>query len=262
VIPRLPLQAARPSRTGHVEKDTSKDMSQLPGTEGLFRIPKRVGLAETVADSIAGAISAGHLQPGAKISETDFSERLGVSRVPIREALRILNAQGIVTGEQNRGYRVAMFDESTVKSVLELRLMLETILLRDAVQQWRANNEMAKALDAPIEAMREAARRGDRAASLAADLAFHRAIANAAANDITRILWEAIARHVLIIFSRHEYRDDDLNAVTRQHEAFRDKIRGLIRTGGNGDDLQASLEDHLLQVSRVKGLPAGSTEGR
>ena len=83
-------------------------------------------------------------------------------------------------------------------------------------------------------------------------------IANASNNDVTRILWEAIARHVLIIFSRHEYRDDDLNAVTRQHEAFRDKIRDLIRVGGNTDELQAGLEDHLLQVSRATLAPVGS----
>lgn len=85
-------------------------------------------------------------------------------------------------------------------------------------------------------------------------------IANASSNDVTRILWEAIARHVLIIFSRHEYRDDDLNAVTRQHEAFRDKIRDLIRLGGNMDELQAGLEDHLLQVSRLRSHPSDPSE--
>jgi DNA-binding GntR family transcriptional regulator len=226
------------------------DAGVLP--EDIFRLPKRVAMAATVADEIAWAVAAGHLNPGEKLNETELGERMGVSRVPIREALKILHAQGIVTGEQNRGYRVAAFDDKTIRDVLEVRVQLETILLRDAILSWRARRDMATALDAPLAALQDAADKDDRAASLAADLAFHRAIAESSGNEISSILWEAIARHVLIIFSRHDYRDDDLNAVVRQHKAFKRGIVDMIKSDADAESIRKRLEDHLLQVARAR----------
>jgi DNA-binding GntR family transcriptional regulator len=219
------------------------DAGVLP--EDIFRLPKRVAMAATVADEIAWAVAAGHLNPGEKLNETELGERMG-------EALKILHAQGIVTGEQNRGYRVAAFDDKTIRDVLEVRVQLETILLRDAILSWRARRDMATALDAPLAALQDAADKDDRAASLAADLAFHRAIAESSGNEISSILWEAIARHVLIIFSRHDYRDDDLNAVVRQHKAFKRGIVDMIKSDADAESIRKRLEDHLLQVARAR----------
>lgn len=224
------------------------DVGVLP--EDIFRMPKRVAMAETVADEIAWAVAAGSLSPGEKLNEGDLGERMGVSRVPIREALKILRAQGIVAGEQNRGYRVAAFDNDTIGQVLEVRVQLETILLRDAIMAWRKAGDLATRLDAPLAAMQDAADKDDRGASLAADLSFHRAIAESSGNQVTRILWEAIARHVLIIFSRHDYRDDDLNAVVRHHKGFKRNIVDMIRSDSDAAEIRAKLEDHLLQVAR------------
>ncbi|MDG4889748.1 Ldh family oxidoreductase [Mesorhizobium sp. WSM4887] len=227
-------------------------MTQIDLPTEQFRMPQRLALAETVADSIASAISAGHLSPGEKITDSSLADLLGVSRVAVREALKILLAQGIVNGKPNRGYRVVQFDPATVEKVLEIRLALESFLLRDAIKSWRERGEMANELEPCLQAMRRAAMSLDRPASLAADMAFHRAIANAANNEIARVLWETIARHVMIIFSRHEYRDDDLASVVRQHEAFRDLIHDMIKADSTGVKLQKSLEDHLMQVARVR----------
>jgi DNA-binding GntR family transcriptional regulator len=72
--------------------------------------PKRLALADSVADSIAEAISMRILEPGERIVETTLVDKLGVSWVPIREALKVLHAQGILSGGGHRGYRVAAFD--------------------------------------------------------------------------------------------------------------------------------------------------------
>lgn len=225
----------------------------LEDAEGaVFRLPKRVALAEAVADSIARAISVGALSPGQRISENALATQTGVSRAPVREALKILHAQGIVTGEQNRGYRVAPFDADTVGHVLEVRLFLEGVLLRDAIARWRKGGTPERDLEPAIQRMRDAAQADDRAESLAADLDFHRAIATAAGNEISRVLWEALARHVLIIFSRREYRDDDLASVVRQHESFRDTIVRLVNSDCDEATQRKELETHLLQVKRSR----------
>jgi len=215
-----------------------------------FPQPKRVSLAESIADAIAEAIATRHLQPGERIVEMTLAERIGVSRVPIREALKVLHAQGILTGGAHRGYRVAAFGPETIERVLELRLMLETFLLRDALGRWRAAVEDVGQLTLPIQQMEMAARSGDRKASLKADLEFHRTIRRAAGNETAGTLWDAIARHVLIIFNLERYRDNDLRAVPHQHEAFRTFILAQIDKPGPVEDLRQALEDHLLQVAR------------
>lgn len=216
-----------------------------------LRLPKRVALAEGVADSIAWAISTGALKPDEKLGEARLAEETGVSRLPIREGLKILHAQGIVVGEQNRGYRVAQFDPKTVTDVLEIRIVLEKVLLRDAIANWRdSGDHTASGLAQPIEDMRDAAAKGDRTASLAADLAFHRVIAEAADNWIARTLWEAIARHTLIIFNRREYRDDDLASVVVQHERFREEIARMIAEDASVETIHAGIQNHLLQIAR------------
>ena len=169
-------------------------------TVDLFRIPKRITLAETIADAVARAIASGVLEPDERVTETAIADRVGVSRAPIREALKILHAQGILAADSSRGFRVAAFDDKTIHQVLEARLALETILLRDAVLQWRQHDPEATTLNVPIARMHEAAVNKDRAASLEADLSFHKAIAEVAENPIALTLWTAIARHVMIIF--------------------------------------------------------------
>ena len=217
-----------------------------------FPEPKRVSLAESIADSIAAAIATRHLKPGERLVEIALAERLKVSRVPIREALKVLHAQGILAGGGHRGYRVASFEPATIERVFELRLMLETYLLRDAVQRWRAGEADPGELDLAIRQMEMAAKAGDASMSLRADLDFHRTIARAAGNPIAATLWEAIARHVLVIFSLEPYRDNDLSAIARQHEGFRDFMLAQIKAPGTIEDLHRALEDHLLLVARTK----------
>ena len=219
-------------------------------TVDLFRIPKRITLAETIADAVARAIASGLLEPDERVTETAIADRVGVSRAPIREALKILHAQGILAADSTRGFRVAAFDDTTIHQVLEARLALETILLRDAVLQWRQHDPEATTLNVPIARMHEAAVNKDRAASLEADLSFHKAIAEVAENPIALTLWTAIARHVMIIFSLRKDRADDLHSVVRHHEMFRDFIRSQIKSDSGPEALHDALESHLLQVWR------------
>jgi DNA-binding GntR family transcriptional regulator len=214
--------------------------------------PTRISLADTIADLIAKAIATRHILPGARIVETSLAERLGVSRVPIREALKVLHAQGILTGGGHRGYHVATFDPEVTQQILEVRLMLESFLLRDAIENWRSGVEDRGALQARIEDMKRAARGDDMPASLLADLDFHRAIRDAARNAIVGTLWDTIARHVMIVFNFERYRDKDLNAIAVQHEGFRDFIYAQIENPGPVEKLHEALEDHILLIERSK----------
>lgn len=224
----------------------------LPSAAGGLSQPKSISLPEYIANSIADAIAVRHLRSGDRIVELALAERLGVSRVPIREALKVLHAQGILVGGAHRGYRVADIDANTIRQVLEVRHKLETILLRDAIEKWRSGKGSPDVLDEPIRAMDIAAKIGDMLGSLNSDLKFHQAFCEAAGNEIAMTLWRAIARHVMITFSQDEYRDKDLAVVVRQHEEFRDFILDCVANGCTEKVLSDKVSEHLLQVARRK----------
>jgi len=217
-----------------------------------FPMPQRTSLATAIADSVAEAIATRRLEPGERVVETALAERFHVSRVPIREALKVLHAQGILSGGGHRGFRVTNFGPETIDKVFEVRLMLETFLLRDAVEQWRTGAANIADLDAAIRLMDAAAQTEDRPASLRADIEFHRTICLAAGNPIASTLWEGIARHVLIIFSLEAYRDSNLFAIADQHRVFRDFIVDATRRRLTLDEYRLALEDHILLVARAK----------
>lgn len=215
-----------------------------------FPRPKRMSLADEIANTISEAIATRRLKSGERVVELGLAEKLGVSRVPIREALKVLHAQGILTGESHKGYRVAEFDDKTVANVLEIRLRIETILLRDAIWQWHGGIGDMSGLDEAIRQMEIAAQLGDRLASLKADLLFHNAIRQSARNDIAATLWDAIARHVMIIFNHENFRDDNLEAIVTQHAGFRDFIRKWVTSPPEEDVIQEALRAHFMRVAR------------
>jgi DNA-binding GntR family transcriptional regulator len=214
--------------------------------------PQRESLADKIADLIAKAISTRHIEPGSRIVETTLAERLGVSRVPIREALKVLHAQGILTGGGHRGYHVATYGPVVTQEITETRLMLERFLLRDAIENWRNGIADVKLLEEPLRDMRRAAKTNDIAASLVADLEFHRVIREASGNAIVGTLWDALSRHVMIVFNFERYRDTDLRASTKQHEEFHAFILQQIAQPTTPEDLNAALENHILWVARLK----------
>lgn len=226
--------------------------ANLPRTGAGLKKVERLALPESIADAVAEAIAARHILPGERIVETTLAARMDASRVPTREALKVLHTQGILLGGGYRGYRVASFEGEAVRKVFEVRLMLETFLLRDAVKCWRRGASDPQLLDKAIEDLEAAAKVGDFQASLRADLAFHRIIAQAARNEITAKLWEAIARHVLIIFSLEKFRDDDLRSVVAQHLEFRSFIQKQIERPGTLEALRRGLQEHLLVGARSK----------
>jgi DNA-binding GntR family transcriptional regulator len=215
--------------------------------------PKRISLSESVADTIAEAIATRIISPGERIVETTLVEKLGVSRVPIREALKVLHAQGIISGGGHRGYRVAAFGADVTQQIMEVRLSLESFMLRDAIENWRQGKGSPAILSKSIDEMRASAKAGSLRNSLIADLEFHRCIRQAADNPIVGTLWDTIARHVLIVFNFERFRDENLEAIPKQHEQFLGWIeKQVAQSETSFTDIQTELENHMLLIARKK----------
>ncbi|MBN9024526.1 MULTISPECIES: GntR family transcriptional regulator [Kaistia] len=94
--------------------------------------PKEDTLAVRISRALAERIIAGEIEPGARLRQDHVAEEFGASHVPVREAFRRLEAQGLAVSEPRRGVRVASFNLAEVKEVAEMRAALEVLALRHA----------------------------------------------------------------------------------------------------------------------------------
>ncbi|HEV7305015.1 GntR family transcriptional regulator [Ensifer sp.] len=90
-------------------------------------------LASRISRALAERIISGLLMPGERLRQDHIAEEFGASHVPVREAFRRLEAQGLAVSEPRRGVRVASFDLKEVREVAEMRAVLEVLALRHAI---------------------------------------------------------------------------------------------------------------------------------
>ena len=109
------------------------------------------GTAEQIADRVRAEIEEGRLVPGAPLNQVNLAARFGLSRIPVREALRQLVAEGYVTYRPNKGATVvSAMSHEDVEEIIEIRECLETRLMDRAIEQLstEALHEAGEALDA------------------------------------------------------------------------------------------------------------------
>jgi DNA-binding GntR family transcriptional regulator len=199
-------------------------------------------LSEAVADAITNAIAQGLLKPGDRLLETAIAAQLSVSRVPLREAIRTLQAQGILVVTPNRGTRVVSVDDRTVGQVLEARIALERLAAKGAVETFRSDPKRMEPLQDAVAMMEVAQRRSDWAALRRSDIRFHHELCLASGNDVVLKLWEALSRHIAIIFGREIEAEHDFAVVIGQHE------RMLAMLASGSPSLNEEIEAHILRL--------------
>lgn len=128
-------------------------------------------LTARIARVLADRIIAGEIAPGARLRQDHIAEEFGASHVPVREAFRRLEAQGLAVSEPRRGVRVASFDTSEIREVAEMRAALEVLALRRA-----APHMTAAILNAAEDATRAVDESQDVRAWEEANRRFHRLI--------------------------------------------------------------------------------------
>lgn len=118
-------------------------------------------LSEQIAAMLKEQILAGRLSPGERVSLDDISAQFGVSYTPVRDAIRSLEAVGLVEVTPRRGVHVATLDWGAFKDIFDLRIALECLAVETAVVNL-PDEEIARALDIYREAERRLHEDGDR----------------------------------------------------------------------------------------------------
>ena len=146
-------------------------------------------LADAVADCLRREIHDGEHTPGQRLVERTLAERLGVSHIPVREALTKLEDEGLVVRLPRRGARVARLSPKRIAEVSSMRVLLEGFVVRRVCERWtaRAERDLLRIADR----MLAAAKKGDAAAVLDLDRRFHER------------LWQQTDHSILIEVAAH-----------------------------------------------------------
>lgn len=147
---------------------------------------------EEIRNAIRDAIFAGELKPGDRIIETFWAKELGVSQGPVREAIRDLEAVGLVETVPFKGSRVRLMTEKDIQDNYSVRICLESKSIRDAITMLddAQMEKLSAYLREVLNEMDACANRGDLRAFTKCDTDFHRAIIEATDNQVLLKLWE------------------------------------------------------------------------
>jgi DNA-binding GntR family transcriptional regulator len=176
---------------------------------------------EQVADFLREGIIAGRIARGARLKQQEIASLLQTSITPVREALKLLEAEGYVTSDNYRGATVAPFDIEASREVLNLRILLETQLVRGAVEH--ATSADIAELKQLADEFARAFAAGDNETARAANYRFHHRMFAIAGMPQTlhfvQILW---ARYPFDLINRLKGR------VSRAAEEHDDVLRAFI----------------------------------
>ena len=179
-------------------------------------------LRDVVFKTLRKGILTGELKPGERLMEIHLANRLGVSRTPIREAIRKLELEGLVTMIPRRGAEVANITEKNLKDVLEVRKALEGLAIELACE--RISEEQKAELKERLLQVEAAVKTGDNSDIAKADVAFHDTIVGASGNlrltQLVSNLGEQMYRY------RFEYIKDESKhpQILKEHRLMVDHI--------------------------------------
>jgi DNA-binding GntR family transcriptional regulator len=206
---------------------------------------------EAVLVALRQAIVGGEIKPGEQVRQEALAERFGVSRVPLREALKILEGEGAVTYVPRRGYFVAELSLDDLLEVYRIRQLLEDEAVRVGVPRL-TDADRADLTDA-VEACEQAGAAGDLAAMTAQNRRLHFALyATAAMPRLVRqirILWDATDVYRTVYYSEPANR----RTVAVEHRAILDAV-----LAGDAEGAVELLDQHSGHaVEHLRGRLSG-----
>ncbi|MQA86350.1 MAG: FCD domain-containing protein [Streptosporangiales bacterium] len=246
---RLRLHRRRPQRRLR-HRDARR--RRVRGPEGISggHCPVRQRGPEQIAEAVRRAIRAGVLEPGQPLVQEDLAARFGVSRAPLREALRVLAGEGLVTIMPGYGAVVTSLDPDEITELYEIRVRLETMLADEIVARIRPHDvaefaDLARAMDGAV---------GDQETWSELNFRFHRRMYEIAEGPhalriVTQLLSLVEPYSRAYVHGMNAYR-----RVQDEHHQMVDALRS-----GEGAVLAKLIEEHLRGAQR--GLVASLAEG-
>ena len=205
-------------------------------------------LRDVVFNTLREAILKGELKPGERLMELQLAAKLGVSRTPIREAIRMLEQEGLAVTIPRKGAEVAKMTEKDMEDVLQIREALDELAAKIACEQ--ISEEQLEELVATMHEFEESTKTDNVKKIAEADVKFHDIIYQSTGNpkrvNMLNNLREQMYRY------RVEYLKDENNYPTLMKE-HKDIVEGLVRK--NKMQVTETMHQHVKnQAVAVKAM--------
>lgn len=185
---------------------------------------KKSTLINEIAGLLRQSIISGDIPPNTRLTELDVSKQLSVSRGSLREALRILESEGLVVDIPRRGFYVVSLSTKDIEEVYSLRLMLEQEAIKRVLKNITPDDLVS--LQQVLTDMAEAARQGDRFQVVRLDVEFHRCLWKIADHKLLLQTLEGFILKISMYLSVQTHLYSDLNAGIADHQLLLGAIRG------------------------------------
>ncbi|MFF1879683.1 GntR family transcriptional regulator [Leifsonia sp. NPDC058230] len=233
--------------------------AQHAGSENRLESPSLVKLA---VEAIRNRILAGELQPGERLHEERLTGELDISRPPLREALRLLENEGLVFTRPRRGSFVATLTDHDVYEILTLRSALERTAFELGIPV--RTPELLEPAREALEEMERFARLEDRGALVQAGYAFHSRLIRIAEHRRLEEIYGSVQQQVLLCMSRNLIARERFHENLLEHVSRHRRLLELVAAG----DPKAALEELAVHgersfdatVVRRHGLPLPDDE--
>ncbi|MEX3010908.1 GntR family transcriptional regulator [Hoeflea sp. TYP-13] len=202
----------------------------------------RASLSQQIRDRLLSRIMTGALKPGDRLIELKIASEMATSQAPVREALRELEAMGVIETLRNKGARVRVITDEELRQIYDVRAQLEGYASELAALSGTAIKARLTAL---IRDMKKAARKGDSAAFADYNMEFHRVIVENSGNQVLLGMWETlnVKMRTMVNVARSSR---NLQELAESHEPIVDAI-----VSGDGARAHAVARTHVLDNKPV-----------
>lgn len=195
-------------------------------------------LRDIVFDYMKNAIITGELKPGERLMEVQLAEKLGVSRTPVREAIRKLELEGLVVMVPRKGAYVSDLDTKDLLNVLEIRSSLEGLAASLAAE--RITDEELKDLNSIVNEFYKSIEINDHEALVKSDKAFHDLIFAASRNDKLVQIMNNLQEHVHRFRVRYINEERKSKKIYQEHKKILESLEDR-----NADNARRWAEKHI-----------------
>ncbi len=204
-------------------------------------------LRDVVFHTLRQAILRGTLKPGERLMEIQLANKLGVSRTPIREAIRKLELEGLVLMIPRRGAEVAEITEKSLRDVLEVREALEVLAVQLACE--KMNSEGLEELKVAAAEFEQVIECGDITTIAEADVKFHDIIYSATDNDRLIQLLNNLREQMYRYRVEHLKNEDARPKILAEHQWLIQDIMNKDKVAA-AEHICGHIENQVEEVSR------------